>query len=142
MIERATYDLLRVALCLAIQLWPRVTAWHRHLGSAPLLDVLRAPILVLGDRGGRHCDQLGCLMVRPVVCRNRIGPRLVRGQSDNIGHADWLAIRDVIRLSPVRMRPMVAPLSVRPTGSFWTALHSTSSRSNQQKHLGSGRHRC
>jgi type IV secretion system protein VirD4 len=92
-----------VVVATALTAWPEYQHLAPYVGSAPLLDVLRA--LDLGAlpaiAAGVVAASLGVrLMVRPVVGGNRIGPRLMRGRSDNHGHADWLAIRDARRLFP------------------------------------------
>ena len=59
--------------------------------------IRQSEVLVFSDAA---VSSIAATRHRPVVGGNRIGPRLVRGRSDNHGHADWLAIRNARRLFP------------------------------------------
>ncbi|HET7884220.1 MAG TPA: type IV secretory system conjugative DNA transfer family protein [Acetobacteraceae bacterium] len=91
-----------VALATVLTAGPEYQRLAADVGVAPLLDVLRSVNLsaVLAGGVGLIAVVLGVrLTVLPATAlRGHAAPRLVRGRSDNFGHADWLAIRDARRL--------------------------------------------
>jgi type IV secretion system protein VirD4 len=82
--------------------WPEYQRLAPYIGNAPLLDVLRA--LDLGIMQAVGVGLVAALTGCGLTVQRTLGPgfgrRLVRGRSDNYGHADWLAIRDARRLFP------------------------------------------
>jgi type IV secretion system protein VirD4 len=82
--------------------WPEYRALALYIGSAPLLDIVGAldAGIVQAVAVGLIAAMIGTgfMLQRPVG--GRFGPRVVRGRSDNFGHADWLAMRDARRLFP------------------------------------------
>jgi type IV secretion system protein VirD4 len=85
-----------------LTVWPEYQRLAPYVRSAPLLDVLRALNLsaVQAAAVGLIAAVTGVRLTLQQTLRGRTGPRLVRGRSDNFGHADWLAIRDARRLFP------------------------------------------
>ncbi len=82
--------------------WPEFQRLQPYVGGAPLLDVLRALDLGILQAAvvGFIATAVGVRLTVRRTVGGRTGPRLVRGRSDNFGHADWLAIRDARRLFP------------------------------------------
>jgi type IV secretion system protein VirD4 len=82
--------------------WPEYQRLAPYIGNAPLLDVLRA--LDLGIMQAVAVGLVAALLGCGLTVQRTLGPgfgrRLVRGRSDNYGHADWLSIRDARRLFP------------------------------------------
>src|SRR6185503_5063528 len=70
--------------------------------KAPLLDLLRALDLsaLLALAVGLAAAAMGTRLTFQQTMRGRSAPRLIRGRSDNFGHADWLAISAARRLFP------------------------------------------
>jgi type IV secretion system protein VirD4 len=91
-----------VVAATVLTVWPEYQRLAPYVGSAPLLDVLRALNLsaVQAAAVGLIAAVAGVRLTLQQTLRGRTGPRLVRGRSDNFGHADWLAIRDARRLFP------------------------------------------
>jgi type IV secretion system protein VirD4 len=80
--------------------WPEYQRLAPYLGGASPVDILSAL-----DLGVLQAVTVGCLaaLLGWGLTFQRFrgsGPRLVRGRSDNFGHADWLAMREARRLFP------------------------------------------
>jgi type IV secretion system protein VirD4 len=82
--------------------WPEYRALASYIGSAPLLDIVGAldAGVVQAVAVGLVAAMIGTGFVLQRPVGGRFGPRVVRGRSDNFGHADWLAMRDASRLFP------------------------------------------
>ena len=82
--------------------WPEYRRLAPYIGNASLLDVLRTLdlgiLLAVAIGIVAAVTGVGLMVQRPVG--TRFGARLMRGRSDNFGHADWLAIHDARRLFP------------------------------------------
>jgi type IV secretion system protein VirD4 len=91
-----------VVVATVLTVWPEYQRLGPFVGNAPLLDVLRALNLsaVQAAAVGLIAAVAGVRLTLQQTLRGRTGPRLVRGRSDNFGHADWLTIRDARRLFP------------------------------------------
>lgn len=91
-----------VVISIVLTCWPEYQRLAPYLGNASLLDVLRALDLgiLLAVAIGIVAAVIGaCFMVRRPG-GTRFGARLMRGRSDNFGHADWLAVHAARRLFP------------------------------------------
>jgi type IV secretion system protein VirD4 len=90
-----------VVAATVLTVWPEYQRLAPYVGSAPLLDVLRALNLSAAQAAavGLIAAVAGVRLTLQQTLRGRTA-RLVRGRSDNFGHADWLAIRDARRLFP------------------------------------------
>ena len=82
--------------------WPEYQRLAPYIGSASLLDILQALDLGIMQAVavGLVAAFLGCGLTVQRTLGPGFGRRLVRGRSDNFGHADWLSIRDARRLFP------------------------------------------
>lgn len=86
----------------ALTAWPEYRTLVPYIGSASLADILGAIDLGVVQAGavGILAAMIGArLMTQPRIGGTR-GPRVVRGRSDNFGHADWLTMREARRLFP------------------------------------------
>jgi type IV secretion system protein VirD4 len=82
--------------------WPEYRRLAPYIGTASPLDILASI-----DLGRLQAVAIGLVTVMSggglTIQRTlggRFGPRLIRGRSDNYGHAEWLSIRDARRLFP------------------------------------------
>ena len=91
-----------VVIATVLTVWPEYQRLAPYLGNAPLFDVVRALNLgaVQAVAVGLIATVAGVRLTLQQTLHGRTGPRLVRGRSDNFGHADWLALRDARRLFP------------------------------------------
>ena len=91
-----------VVIATVLTVWPEYQRLAPYLGNAPLFDVVRALNLsaVQAVAVGLIATVAGVRLTFQQTLHGRTGPRLVRGRSDNFGHADWLALRDARRLFP------------------------------------------
>jgi type IV secretion system protein VirD4 len=91
-----------VVIATVLTVWPEYQRLAPYLGNAPLLNVVRALNLsaVQAVAVGLIATVAGVRLTLQQTLHGRAGPRLVRGRSDNFGHADWLALRDARRLFP------------------------------------------
>jgi type IV secretion system protein VirD4 len=82
--------------------WPEYRALTPSIGSASLLDIVSALDvgIVQAIAVGLAAGIMGTGLVRQRRVGGKSGPRVVRGRSDNFGHADWLAMREARRLFP------------------------------------------
>ena len=81
--------------------WPEYDRLVPYIGRASPVDILRA--LDLGVLQAVAVALLAALLGWGLAFqrfRAGTGPRLIRGRSDNFGHADWLAMRDARHLFP------------------------------------------
>jgi type IV secretion system protein VirD4 len=106
--------------------WPEYQRLAPCIGSAPLLDVLRAPDpgILQAVVAGLVAAMIGCVLTVQRTIGPGFGPRLIRGRSDNFGHADWLAVRDARRLFPGPDDTYGASSSAKPTASTRIAWHA------------------
>lgn len=90
-----------VAVAAGMTGWPEYQRLAPYIGTASPLDVLGA--LDLGIVQAVAVGFIAALLGWGLAfqrSRGGTGPRLVRGRSDNFGHADWLSMRDARRLFP------------------------------------------
>jgi type IV secretion system protein VirD4 len=80
--------------------WPEYQRLASYAGSASAWEILRTLDLniVQAVAFGSAAAIIGARLMSPWALNVGIGPRLLRGRSDNFGHADWLSIRDAHRL--------------------------------------------
>jgi type IV secretion system protein VirD4 len=90
-----------VLVAAALTAWPEYDRLVPYIGRASPVDILGAL-----DLGVLQAVAVGCLAallgwgLTFQRLRGGSGPRLIRGRSDNYGHADWLPIREARRLFP------------------------------------------
>ena len=91
-----------VAVATVITAWSEYRRVAPYLGRAPLLNVLDAldPGILQAVAVGLCATVGGIGLTMRQSVGTRFGPRLVRGRSDNFGHAAWLSKRDASRLFP------------------------------------------
>ena len=82
--------------------WPAYRVLASDIGTMPLLDVWESldPGILQAVAVGFIAACAGVRLTTQPIVGGRRGPRLVRGQSDNYGHADWLSVREARRLFP------------------------------------------
>jgi type IV secretion system protein VirD4 len=82
--------------------WPEYQRLAPYAGAAPVRDILRALNLdiVQAIAFGSAAALMGARLMNHRALGIGGSPRLLRGRSDNFGHADWLSIRDAHRLFP------------------------------------------
>ncbi|HUB11347.1 MAG TPA: type IV secretory system conjugative DNA transfer family protein [Acetobacteraceae bacterium] len=91
-----------VLIATVLTAWPEYRALAPSIGSASLPDILGAIDLsiVQATAVGLLAAVIGVGLLTQRQMGVTFGPRVVRGRSDNFGHADWLAMRDARRLFP------------------------------------------
>jgi type IV secretion system protein VirD4 len=82
--------------------WPEYQRLAPYVGSVPVWEILRALNLniVQAVAFGSAAALIGVRLMSHRALNLGVGPPLLRGLSDNFGHADWLSIRDAHRLFP------------------------------------------
>jgi type IV secretion system protein VirD4 len=82
--------------------WPELQQLVPYIGHAPLLNVLGAldPGILQAEAVGIVAAVIGAGFTVQRKIGTQPGSRVMRGRSDNFGHADWLAIHDARRLFP------------------------------------------
>jgi len=91
-----------VAVATVITAWSEYWRVASYLGRAPLLNVLDAfdPGILQAVAAGLFATIGGIGLTMRQSVGMRFSPRLLRGRSDNFGHAAWLSKRDASRLFP------------------------------------------
>jgi type IV secretion system protein VirD4 len=91
-----------VAIATVMTAWPEYQALAPYVGHGPLLNVLQAVDLgiMLAVAIGAVATLAGIGYIAQRTNGSKFRERVVRGRSDNFGHADWLAIRDAQYLFP------------------------------------------
>jgi type IV secretion system protein VirD4 len=94
--------IIGVVVATALTGWPEYQRLAPYLGTAAALDVLRSVDLRIPQAVlvGLLATIVGSKLTIRSTLGTGSGPRLVRGRSDNYGHADWLSPREASRLFP------------------------------------------
>ena len=94
--------IIGVVVATALTGWPEYQRLAPYLGTAAALDILRAVDLRIPQAVlvGLLAAIVGAKLTIRSTLGTGSGPRLIRGRSDNYGHADWLSIREARRLFP------------------------------------------
>jgi type IV secretion system protein VirD4 len=94
--------IIGVVVATALTGWPEYQRLAPYLGTAAAFDILRAVDLRIPQ--AVLVGLLAAIVGAKLTIRNTLGtgsgPRLIRGRSDNFGHADWLSTREACRLFP------------------------------------------
>jgi type IV secretion system protein VirD4 len=95
-------SILGVVIATALTGWPEYQRLAPYVGAAAPIDILRAvdPSIPQAVLVGLLAVIVGSRLTIRRTLGAGIGPRLIRGRSDNFGHADWLSIRQARRLFP------------------------------------------
>ena len=94
--------IIGVVVATALTGWPEYQLLAPYLGTAAAFDVLRSVDLRIPQAVlvGLLATIVGAKLTIRSTLGTGSGPRLVRGRSDNHGHADWLTMKEARQLFP------------------------------------------